>query len=518
MRSIDKSSPVVRLPSKRLLVGFFVACTTLVFFILASNYSLSAVFFPGYNPYDISRILELILLLLVALVLFLSKQQTDAIVSVLRTTPKSIRYLLLLVFCSGLCSSLLAHVTKMALLEVSLYILLFCFSLVIAAQRVQWGILTDRTLITLISCFTVFYLVYFFYFYLHVLFFSADHTLAQFPGFVNLRFFAEFQIWTLPILAIPACYKTKPLRLYHIAAFMLLALWWSLAIVNGSKGLWLACLFAAVVVAALFKKNAGRFLLVQLAAVLVGALLTGLLFIGAPKIINAHEAIHTHAALPLITTSVNTPSMLSNNVTPVDITYHARTMLWQQSLTLIKAHPFMGVGPMHYAYYFNNYGAHPHNALLLIASEWGLPVAIVVLFIILWGGYSWLKFFRTQSLVNYDSIDSIVAPALTFAAVAGLLYMQVGGAIVTPLSQVMLAIIWGWALGYYQSRTQQFMHKTSTMMHSLLILILLGCCWIIVSTVYPLLHNLSQQEIEWYLRHQPQAIFEPRFWMQGWLY
>ena len=54
--------------------------------------------------------------------------------------------------------------------------------------------------------------------------------------------------------------------------------------------------------------------------------------------------------------------------------FSVRLILWKQAVNLIKQHPFFGVGPQHFAYYPNEWGAHPHNAVLLFATEWGLPV------------------------------------------------------------------------------------------------------------------------------------------------
>lgn len=67
----------------------------------------------------------------------------------------------------------------------------------------------------------------------------------------------------------------------------------------------------------------------------------------------------------------------------------ARLGVWQSALAMIRDHPWLGVGPNHFATVHPAYAlpqsAHlqdPHSIYLRIASEWGLPAAAVL--------FSWL--------------------------------------------------------------------------------------------------------------------------------
>ncbi|MFY8117823.1 MAG: O-antigen ligase family protein, partial [Roseateles sp.] len=51
----------------------------------------------------------------------------------------------------------------------------------------------------------------------------------------------------------------------------------------------------------------------------------------------------------------------------------SRFRLWQIALDMVRDHPLLGVGPMHFADTYNGIGAHPHNIYLQIAAEYGLP-------------------------------------------------------------------------------------------------------------------------------------------------
>lgn len=57
----------------------------------------------------------------------------------------------------------------------------------------------------------------------------------------------------------------------------------------------------------------------------------------------------------------------------------SRTVLWWRAWELVAAHPFLGVGPLHFAHDSAalNLPAHPHNWVMQIGAEWGLPALLV---------------------------------------------------------------------------------------------------------------------------------------------
>jgi O-antigen ligase len=114
----------------------------------------------------------------------------------------------------------------------------------------------------------------------------------------------------------------------------------------------------------------------------------------------------------------------------------ARFYLWRIALDMIAAHPWLGVGPMHYANQFNGEAAHPHNIYLQIAAEYGLPFFLILTFVLL----RW--FWRmTQRLRQHLSQTP---DALALGCWAGLVGALVDGAFsgnfVMPLSQLWILI------------------------------------------------------------------------------
>ena len=59
----------------------------------------------------------------------------------------------------------------------------------------------------------------------------------------------------------------------------------------------------------------------------------------------------------------------------------------KQCFHLLKNHKLLGVGPMHFAYYYNEWASHPYYVLLMIAVEWGIPAALIATVIFFWGFY-----------------------------------------------------------------------------------------------------------------------------------
>jgi len=56
-----------------------------------------------------------------------------------------------------------------------------------------------------------------------------------------------------------------------------------------------------------------------------------------------------------------------------------RFYLWKVALDDVMRHPWIGVGPMHYAHLPNLLAAHPHNSVAQWAAEWGIPVTACAL-------------------------------------------------------------------------------------------------------------------------------------------
>lgn len=59
----------------------------------------------------------------------------------------------------------------------------------------------------------------------------------------------------------------------------------------------------------------------------------------------------------------------------------SRWPLWVRAWEIVMAHPWLEAGPLHFAHFGRDLqiGAHPHNWVLQIACEWGIPALLCLM-------------------------------------------------------------------------------------------------------------------------------------------
>lgn len=118
----------------------------------------------------------------------------------------------------------------------------------------------------------------------------------------------------------------------------------------------------------------------------------------------------------------------------------SRDILWKLALTKIEEFPWLGVGPMHFASLGSPIAAHPHQSLLQIASEWGLPVFFMIMATVT----VWLIKVFAEVRSGDAKAGSDLRWALLFAVLASMVQSMVDGVLVMPYTQLWLAIVVGW--------------------------------------------------------------------------
>lgn len=207
---------------------------------------------------------------------------------------------------------------------------------------------------------------------------------------------------------------------------MLLALWWMLVIVSGTRGTWMALSVAAVILAFVAWRTCVGWLRIQVAAFGVGAFLFWGLFVLLPVLLGQDATIENRLS--------NIESL------------SGRGELWAMAWTQIQAHPWLGIGPMHLAAMPFEYGAHPHNAVLQLAAEWGVIATLAIILPAVFGIYHLLARLRQQAS---DHPTNVLLMCLSASLLAAGAQSMVDGVIVMPYSQLWLALIAGWTFGVY---------------------------------------------------------------------
>jgi O-antigen ligase len=176
-------------------------------------------------------------------------------------------------------------------------------------------------------------------------------------GYANPRFASAFFVALIPFVSRIGLDRSEAKWLRAIAIAVLTVVWginWGL----GTRGVWFAYLLALPALAIL----AGWTRVKPLAALMTFTALSG---------VGCFELL-AYAIAPAESTATVIARPTSN------ATLTSREVLWQLSWGAIRASPLLGIGPMNFAALGSQVGAHPHNWILQVAVEWGIPAALVV--------------------------------------------------------------------------------------------------------------------------------------------
>ncbi|MCS4038988.1 O-antigen ligase family protein [Salinibacter ruber] len=310
-------------------------------------------------------------------------------------------------------------------------------------------------------------------------------------NYVNIRNFNHYQTWTLPflggaLLAIPKGWKSA-----RGGVLVLTALWWALIFASNVRGTIVAMSVAVVGVGLLFRRHAKPWLVTHAAGLLAGIGLYYLLFSsgGSPPVVEKFSEGET---------------------------YSKRLQLWRTSLEMAWAHPWLGAGPMHFAwppYRFATAGS-PHNAFLQWLAEWGVLSTGIMSGLAVWGGWRWMDQER-RAAEAASAASNGVRVALVASVLAAAAHAMVSGLLVTPISQVFLALVGGWAWGRYRFERGPTT-APSTTAHALLCVLLVAAMGVVGSSLKDL--STVEERRDALLEAVDRNRFSPRYWGQGFLH
>lgn len=339
--------------------------------------------------------------------------------------PKYIDYACYTLIILAGFSSFFAQSPRHAIIETCLFIGLIYFSILIARLYVNDRNIFIKRLTYALWGSVFLYLVAFYVGYISAI---ISHFPLKWPkpitGFSGMRSFNQYQLWSLGLLSLPLLTSNLNTKLRY-GLYIALTLWWVLLFYSTSRGVLLAWLIGVISIAAIYQKSAWPFLRSQLVSFATGGCFYFILFKLAP-VLNG--------------SSIVTGTLLRESTSD-------RLDLWHLASLLIKSSPALGVGPMHYAWN-SSISAHPHNSVLQIASEFGIPSTLIIITIITYAFRCWIKKFNLEK-VKANNTDIQLAIILLFTLITNAAYSLVDGVIVMPMSQVMMFIVIGIALGHY---------------------------------------------------------------------
>lgn len=442
--------------------------------VLVAAFCLSAVetWHHGYTWHDQQRIYQLLLLCTCAPLAALLPQAT---------LPRLPLLLLAGLLLLGLCSSALAPWPQWALKEWSRYSGLLLLVLLVGGMKTRsvWQnfILWVMAAVGFIHSFQ--FLVY------YVTAFVTGIRMLDaellFSGFSNPRFFGQFQVMLMPVMAL-LVENSRQQRRIALAALLGLALLtqWCIAFTLGGRGVWLGLLVSHLALL-LINRKLWRILALQVAAALFGFLLFVLLFKLIPLWLGLDPALRDN-----LRTSLS-----------------GRERIWQWAWEMALANPWLGAGPMHYSATYNPIAAHPHQVVLQWLAEWGFAATLIALALGAWGLLHGARHLRQASANELDA-------GLWVAIVGALVLAQVDGVFVMPYTETWLAILIGLAMARWSKPTTPFRaQRFACALIAIPVLLVLGKVLISEAPTLPQTANdfMNQHHTGW----------TPRFWSQGWI-
>jgi putative inorganic carbon (HCO3(-)) transporter len=338
-------------------------------------------------------------------------------------------------FLLGVLSSLHAYMPRFALYEVSTYFLLLLFALSVAREISAGGrpaLLRVLQLVAVGCCLhTVTCLsAYAGAMALHIPLEGSDFAV----GFSNIRFFNHTQTSLLPLLALLCCLTPRHARVRWLW-LALTSYWWTAIYATSGRGT-LAAVVAGSLATALFqRRHAVAYLKQLITTAVLGLALYFVLFLIIP-VLTGNPPLNAFSAA--LARTASDPAS-------------GRGALWRFAAGLIEHNPWLGVGPMHFAHAANRLqmGAHPHDWMLQIASEWGMPALICLVFTL------WVAFRGLIGAVGRFPADDVdnqtTLSALMTGCAAILVDACVSGVLVMPQSQIAITLLLGCTIGWYRS-------------------------------------------------------------------
>lgn len=186
-----------------------------------------------------------------------------------------------------------------------------------------------------------------------------------------------------------------------------------------------------------------------------------------------------------------------------------RQFLWERAFSLMKQHPWFGVGPMGFVAQHSHWGAHPHSSILQIAVEWGIPVLLLILFVV-------TKAMVTLARAVRARRSDVWGAGLLVALSGSLTQSLVDGVLVMPLSQTALMCCAGLAVAwvheqkiapYHMGGNSRWRKFAAAMLAVLLVMTL----WHAVSVPG---NGLIAQDV---CNERAGGQLKPRFWECGWV-
>jgi O-antigen ligase len=305
-----------------------------------------------------------------------------------------------------------------------------------------------------------------------------------FAFFSHPRFFNHFQVGA--VLLFPMLILKSDSKVTRVLAFLALSLSVATILVSAGRGIWVSLTAAALVIACLRIRHYQRYFTFLILGVIAGFFVF-LIF----------SYLSSPSGSLVLAGLEERGSVLADN----------RSRIWELTVAKIIERPVLGWGAYSYAFLAGEIWlpAHPHQAVLQLAFEYGLPLTSVI---VAFFTYSIYTLFKRIRLLNNDWASVYFASLIALA-----LNAQYSAVLIMPVGQMMVVVITARLLSLVFSEWITTLKSMLVLPRKLLptsFFILMGgavMIWGIVIEDYLRFRG----EGEWSKRHE-KRIFLPRTW------
>ncbi len=332
---------------------------------------------------------------------------------------------------------------------------------------------------------------------------SAFALYSLFSGFSNHRFFSQTESVLIPLMALPAMWLNTDSR-WRKLGNVSICLLWVLAFAAGTRAFYVA-MIAGGSFAWFFHGQTGRqWTRWQLKFAGMGWFGYLLLFKVMPWILGI-VITSDNARLNQLESALNSSGRLE---------------MWIAAVRLITEHPLTGIGPMHFATlaaetkFAAGFAAHPHNSVIQLMVEWGLPMGLTLLALV---GLGFWRLFQATHIKTENASLALQRHIMSITLFTTFIYSLLDGSIVTPYTQILLAFVIGWAWSLLPTAHRTTARQTQALQAFSTILTRCCCvlagCFLIWLAVYP--YPKLTSHVELYAKSYPGQPLWPRLWSQG---
>lgn len=451
--------------------------------------------FPWLLAYDEKRVAASFLLITIAVISACAAPVAREVSNVVATMPATVKTAIACMMILGVLTVIGSPYSLLALRELALYGLLLVLLLHVAAAFRVFG---EQLVTVLVAVLVVMSVIYVFRALLEYLFQVLEgdipETIQRAFNFSNVRFFNQTQAWTFPLLVFATLYRGFPPVLRKVAMISAVG-WVMLALYGQGAGIAIAPMVGALAAISLLGWKACKPYFTRYGLIIVAGLI-------------AHQAVFILFPVLLGLQQSQVGMIVS------DVGLSGRDMLWVSAWQQFVSAPLLGSGPINLVMQSNN----PHSALLQWLSEWGLISTFLVVSVLGWGLLKWTSAVKRQLLTTSEENKDMIIIALTVAMLSGLALSMVSAVIVTPFSQLLMAIVMGLALGKYQVLARQNVASTNLSYYGVRFAsTVLAAVFLhgILLDVLDRYHTGNGLMVNYLDRHERGERLSPRFWMHG---